>query len=282
MDTFEVYRLMIAGPADTDEEVAIARRLIEEWNSIHSDKNRLILRHIHWSINSHPDSGDRPQALLNQQLVENSDALIAIFNKKLGSSTGEYESGTVEEIEKHLDDKKPVLLFFRSDSDMDSFDNEEYTRLKEYKQKIQNSNSILYREYIRSGFEDTLRFNLGIFINKKVISKSKPEKIVQSQSCYLTDFEKSLLKEWVEDGHLDSVYYPSDNQYKSCKLGHSELHQIIGQDEEFLWFDFFDKLRIMGLATVYGQRFGIQQYRLTLQAFSFIADLYKTDQNIQF
>lgn len=282
MDTFEVYRLMIAGPTDTDEEVAIARRLIDEWNSIHSDKNRLILRHIHWSTNSHPDSGDRPQALLNQQLVDNSDALIAIFNKKLGSSTGEYESGTVEEIEKHLDDKKPVLLFFRSDSDMDSFDNEEYTRLKEYKQKIQNFNSILYREYIRSGFEDTLRFNLGIFINKKVISKSKPEKIEQNQSCYLTDFEKSLLKEWVDDGHLDSVYYPSDNQYKSCKLGHSQLHQIIGQNEEFLWFDFFDKLRIMGLATVYGQRFGIQQYRLTLQAFSFIADLYKTDQNIQF
>jgi len=56
--------------------------------------------------------GDRPQAILNKQLGEISNILIGIFWTRLGTHTGQAESGTVEEIEEFMKAGKPVLLYF--------------------------------------------------------------------------------------------------------------------------------------------------------------------------
>ncbi|HEY5709396.1 MAG TPA: hypothetical protein VIS51_08365 [Solirubrobacterales bacterium] len=53
----------------------------------------------HWGHHSAAEHGTRPQESLNKQLVEDADILIALFWHRLGSPTGEAESGTVEEIE---------------------------------------------------------------------------------------------------------------------------------------------------------------------------------------
>jgi hypothetical protein len=55
---------------------------------------------IHWKQHSTAEHGVRPQESLNEQLVEDADILVALFWHRLGSPTGEADSGTIEEIQR--------------------------------------------------------------------------------------------------------------------------------------------------------------------------------------
>ena len=56
--------------------------------------------------------GGRAQEILNKQILERCDLLVGIFWTRIGTETGGYISGTVEEIEKHVASKKPAMLYF--------------------------------------------------------------------------------------------------------------------------------------------------------------------------
>lgn len=96
-----------------------------------------ILEPVLWETHARPELGDRPQAIINKQLVDNCDILVGAFWTRLGTHTGEAESGTAEEIEKFRAAGRPVLLYFSSAPVvLDSVDEEQYHRLKEYRSKI--------------------------------------------------------------------------------------------------------------------------------------------------
>jgi hypothetical protein len=82
------YNILIASPGDIRKERAVARQAIIDWNAAHSESLGVVLRPIDWEMDSYPKLGDRPQALLNRQLVERADVLMAIFRARVGSSTG--------------------------------------------------------------------------------------------------------------------------------------------------------------------------------------------------
>jgi hypothetical protein len=109
-----VYNVLIASPSDVPEERAAARQVVNDWNAAHSESTNMVIRTIGWDTDSVPEMGDRPQALLNRQLVERADLLVAIFWTRVGSSTGVALSGTVEEIEHHRNAGKPTLIYFSS------------------------------------------------------------------------------------------------------------------------------------------------------------------------
>src|SRR5206468_6654815 len=100
--TATVVKVMIASPSDVPQERRLARDVIEEWNAIHAEDRGIVLMPVGWETHSSPEMGDRPQAIINRQLLRNSDLLIAVFWTRLGSPTGAAQSGTVEEIEEHL------------------------------------------------------------------------------------------------------------------------------------------------------------------------------------
>jgi hypothetical protein len=56
--------------------------------------------------------GDRPQEIINRQVLANADLLVAIFWTRIGTPTGESASGTIEEIEKHMELGKPTMIYF--------------------------------------------------------------------------------------------------------------------------------------------------------------------------
>ena len=58
--------------------------------------------------------GDRPQGIINRQILEKSDILVAIFWYRLGTATDVAESGTIEEIENHLKAGRPAMIYFSS------------------------------------------------------------------------------------------------------------------------------------------------------------------------
>jgi hypothetical protein len=81
--------------------------------------------------------GDRPQAIINKQVLANCDLLVAVFWTRIGSPTGVAVSGTVEEIREHLNAGKPAMIYFSSAPVRpDSVDEKQYAALKEFKQEI--------------------------------------------------------------------------------------------------------------------------------------------------
>lgn len=109
-----LLRVMVAGPGDTVAEVEAAREVIEAWNIRNAEELGVFLLFKHWKTHSVPTMGERPQAIINRQLAEKADLLVAIFWNRLGMPTGVEISGTVEEINVVNSSGKPVQLYFAS------------------------------------------------------------------------------------------------------------------------------------------------------------------------
>ncbi|MBS7349016.1 MAG: hypothetical protein KIG95_02405 [Comamonas sp.] len=142
----DVYKVMIASPSDVSAERSIVREVLSEWNVVNSDARRQVLLPIGWETHSVPEMGDRPQALINKQILHDCDLLVGVFWTRIGTATGEYASGTVEEIEEHIKTGRPTMLYFSSAPVLpDSVDADQYRRLKEFKLSCQSRG--LYEPY---------------------------------------------------------------------------------------------------------------------------------------
>ncbi|MEC0259794.1 hypothetical protein [Paenibacillus lautus] len=144
--TSKIYNVVIASPGDLTEERKLVRETINEWNTKNAERFGIVFLPKMWEINSIPEVGDRPQAILNRQLISTADVMIAMFWSRLGSPTGEYESGTIEEIEQFVSAHKPVALYFsRQKVDPWATDIDQLKRLDHYRKQI--SSTALYHEF---------------------------------------------------------------------------------------------------------------------------------------
>ena len=134
-----VFNVLIASPSDVPaERVAIAEALYD-WNALNSQQIGYVLLPVKWESHSAPAMGDRPQAIINDQVVRNCDMLVGAFWTRLGSPTGEEESGTVEEIRWFLKQNKPVMLYYsKQQVDLDNIDTKQLESLKEFKKSIRD------------------------------------------------------------------------------------------------------------------------------------------------
>jgi hypothetical protein len=129
-----IFRVLIASPSDLSEERDAAEKAIHEWNAIHSTTERVVLLPVRWEANTFPSVGARPQAIINQQMVDSCDICIALFWTRFGTSTGVASSGTVEEIERISDAGKPVMIYFSDRSIAPSLiDPKQLAKLKDFK-----------------------------------------------------------------------------------------------------------------------------------------------------
>jgi hypothetical protein len=133
-----VINVMIASPSDVAVERNIIRNAVHNWNAVHSADRRVILVPIGWDTHAIPEMGDRAQAVINKQLLQDCDLLVAVFWTRLGSPTGRAASGTVEEIEEHLAAGRPAMIYF-SDAPVrpDSVDDAQYKALRDFRATCQ-------------------------------------------------------------------------------------------------------------------------------------------------
>ncbi|WP_298962316.1 hypothetical protein [uncultured Methylobacterium sp.] len=198
-----VFEIMIASPSDVPDERQIIREVINEWNVLHSRDRKTILMPIGWETHSAPDLSDRPQQIINDRLLSHTDILVGIFWTRLGSHTGKAASGTVEEIEQHLSDNRPVMLYF-SDTPvaLSSVDREQYEKLNEF--KVWAMKKGLIETYTsKKQFRDKFRRHLSQTMTR-VIGEQKPnlvENIESFPSKRLSAEALELLKEAVKDEH---------------------------------------------------------------------------------
>ncbi|MFA6431838.1 MAG: DUF4062 domain-containing protein, partial [Candidatus Margulisiibacteriota bacterium] len=92
-----VYSVLVASPSDVVRERQSVVEVIQAWNASNSKQYGVILEAVLWETHSTPEMGNRPQEIINKQIVRESDILIGVFWTRIGSKTGEAESGTIEE-----------------------------------------------------------------------------------------------------------------------------------------------------------------------------------------
>lgn len=162
----KVFQVLIASPGDVREEREIARDALHEWNDLFSSSKRTVLLPVGWESHSAPMLGDRAQEIINKQVLEKCDYLIGIFWTRLGTPTGEFDSGTVEEIEKHMLSGKPASIYFSSRPVApESFEPDQYRKLQEFKDKCTKWGLIQQYDDL-ADFRDKLRRHLVITLQR--------------------------------------------------------------------------------------------------------------------
>lgn len=152
-----VYNVMIASPGDVARERAIAREVTLEWNAINSTYRKIVLLPIGWDTHSAPSMSDTAQAVINSQVLEQCDLLIAIFWTRLGTPTGEFASGTVEEIERHISTDKPAMIYFSNAPVVpDSIDQVQYAAMVEFRESLKTRGLVSF-------FDDSSTFRSDLF-----------------------------------------------------------------------------------------------------------------------
>ncbi|UNK19615.1 hypothetical protein MNQ98_06175 [Paenibacillus sp. N3/727] len=179
------YDILISCTTEVSYEIEIIKECIERFNrTIGSDKG-IILNSKHWSTNSYPESGGKPQALLNKQFVLECDLAVGVFWTKFGTPTENYGSGTEEEIEELLKMDKQVFVYFSDVAKQPSQVNRnQYEKVLQFREKYQDRG--IYWTYSRQEeFRDLLFNHLSMHflkVTKDDESVIKPENETSSLS----------------------------------------------------------------------------------------------------
>ena len=120
------YSLLISCPGDIKEEINCVEECVTQFNTLYSDALGIEIVTKHWRKSSYAQSGGKPQALLNEQFVNDCDAAVAIlkshdFSVKLGENVYEvygYLAGTDQQRADDInnmfrdDEVKAILCLF--------------------------------------------------------------------------------------------------------------------------------------------------------------------------
>lgn len=171
----QTVRITLCAPGDVSKELAIVSREIEEWNLLHWDATNCGIKCRYWRFDSVPDLSDRPQGVINHQLIDDTDAIIAVFWSKFGTPTGVANSGTEEEILRAMALGKRVFLYF---SDLEPLpaeaDATQLSQLSQFRTRMLNTGlACVFRS--RADLRKFVRAHLTKFMDER-ISKNKPQR----------------------------------------------------------------------------------------------------------
>ncbi|WMY77867.1 hypothetical protein [Citricoccus sp. I39-566] len=130
-----VLRVLIAAPGDCQEERDGMVKELHAWNVSYAESTGIYLWPWRWEENSYATYGLSGQETLNEQLVSKADMCVAFFRKKLGTPTDDYDSGTVEEIERSAARGLKPAVHFLDDGSRPPY--EEEGRLVKFKKSLE-------------------------------------------------------------------------------------------------------------------------------------------------
>ena len=262
--TATVYKVMIASPSDVAAERSIIRGIVNSWNVINSDSRKIVLLPIGWETHSSPAMGDRPQEIINKQILKDCDLLVGVFWTRIGTPTGEHPSGTVEEIEEHIKAGKPTMLYFSSAPVLpDSIDQDQYEKLKAFKESCKTRG--IFEQYSdHNDFKEKFDRQLQIKINQdkyfiqdpakdsnpqedvKTITEHIPTVFSSSPLPPLTKEAQALLVEASNDshGHIIRLHHLGGVSIQTNKKSFAEGHD---PKNRALWEGVIDELERFGL-----------------------------------
>lgn len=129
--------IVIASPSDAGEERAAVSDALVNWNILRGRREEVALLPWLWERHAIPKMGDRPQAIINAQAVDQADIVVAFFDSRLGTSTGVDVSGTAEEISRAVELGKHVHVYFSDEPLPRDVDPEQLKALQAFKTQLQ-------------------------------------------------------------------------------------------------------------------------------------------------
>lgn len=161
-----VIPVMIASPGDVSEYRALTRDTVHEWNYIHAQATGVILMPVGWETHSSPELGSTAQDLINDRVLENCDLLVGIFWTRLGTPTNNASSGSVEEIQRHVQAGRPAMVYFcEAPAAPQTVDAQQYAALQEFRKWCQTQG--LVEPFLNAqDFQAKFRRHLQIVLQK--------------------------------------------------------------------------------------------------------------------
>jgi hypothetical protein len=186
-----LLKVSFCGPGDVTKEIEIAKTAVIAWNAANMGKTGYALEVQHWPTNSAPDASVRTQQAINQQMLDHSDLVIAIFWRRLGTPTGLAESGTVEEVQRSVARGVRVMIYF-SDLEAPSHatDDHQYARLQDFRARVMaNASGSTFSS--RRKFESMVANHIDLAVadliaartaSKKAAKKAPPKRTPAGQT----------------------------------------------------------------------------------------------------
>lgn len=198
------FTVLVSSPADQQKEANAAIEAIEHLSDLLSAYGHSI-RCLNWQRNISTGRGERAQGVINEQIHE-ADVLIAIFGLRIGTDTGKYASGTIEEIESFLEREIgdhpnfDLHVFFNNGAIENplSIDVEQLKAVQKFRDEL-NARGVNFGQFSNV---DTLRNLVRIGLNE-FIARSKPD-IDEVENDPLSEFEElgSLEAAEIAEKHL--------------------------------------------------------------------------------
>jgi hypothetical protein len=144
---------------------------LHSWNSRRAEAEGVILLPRHWKSDAVPLlNSDGPQSVIDSQLVDDADIVIAVFDSRLGTGTPDAVSGTAHEIERTAQAGKPVHVYFSDEPVSRNADPEELARLNAFRAEMEANNLLgVYVDptdlghQVREAIEhDVIQMELGV------------------------------------------------------------------------------------------------------------------------
>lgn len=188
-----------------------------------------------------------PQEVVNSQIPDDYDILIAIFWGRIGTATPNFASGSVEELYQALSRNqsggKPEVMVYFKDAPIapSEIDTEQLFKIQSLKKNLHDA-GCLYNSFVdQSSFESLIRVHLSSAVQKVSMRRSadsddlvSKESIPTTQKSSRFNNSESILKE-IEDideyGLLDYIdIYESKIQVLVGALGSiAEATVVVGQ-----------------------------------------------------
>lgn len=197
---------IISYPSDAADDANKVKQAIKDFNDL-VDYEDLKFDYLDWNENLSTGRAERGQEVVNEELAR-CDLILAVFRNRLGTPTGGFASGSVEEVQRFIERPKKaavdfsVHVFFNdSPTSPSKMVPEEMLQLQAFKAQL-SSQGVLYKSYADS---DRLEHGVRLAL-KKYNSSSEPS--LDSQ----TGAVRSILKpdEMDDLGILDAMELGSE------------------------------------------------------------------------
>ena len=133
-----VIEVFISTPSDTDEEVEAIKASLLALNTSRGKRDGVVVLPHHWKTDAVPRmSAEGAQGVINKQLLDKADVVVALFDSRLGQATEDAVSGTADEIKRSTEAGKHVHTWFSEEPiERHRADPKELARLAKYRKEL--------------------------------------------------------------------------------------------------------------------------------------------------
>lgn len=216
------FKVFIASPSDVLQEREIVRSVISRWNSINSEREKIVLIPIGWESNAAPEMGKPAQDYINMDILDDCDIVIGIFWTKVGTPTRKFTSGSIEEVLRPSPNRRLTMIYFSNKpvppSDLDP---EQNAALQKFKAEVQKKS--FYSTFSNeSDLSEKLYQHIQVKINEgklrpkwdsDIVSGIKNDKdLAQAIEKHFPLVAENVLKNIIYEEHSEEVWSAITNK----------------------------------------------------------------------